>query len=72
MSNTKFIAIKLLTIFVDFEVVLAFLIGISSHYFIRFIEKIMKLKEKELDDKINIPSNNKSLDGEPEPNKPKE
>lgn len=70
---TKFIAIKFLTVFVGFEVVLAFIIGILSHYFVRFIEKIMKIKEKELDEKINTPGiTTQSADGEPEPQKPKE
>ena len=71
---TKFISIKLFTIFIGFEVVLAFIIGILSHYFIRFIEKIMKLKEKELDNKLDNENKSEkfSADGEPEPNKPKE
>ena len=56
-----------------FEVVLAFIIGILSHYFVRFIEKIMKIKEKELDEKINTHGiTTQSSDGEPEPQKPKE
>lgn len=50
---TQFVAVKFFTVFIGFEVVLAFLLGILSHYFIRFIEKIMKIKEQELDDKIN-------------------
>lgn len=68
---TKFVAIKFFTIFLGFEVVLAFILGVLSHYFIRFIEKIMRIKEKELEEKIN-PLKNQSADGEPEPQKPKE
>lgn len=67
---TKFVSIKFLTIFIGFEIVLAFIIGILSHYFVRFIEKIMKLKEKELDNKID--STHANENGEPEPGKPKE
>ena len=45
---TPFLSTKVLTIFTDFQPVLAAAIGVLSHYFVKFVEQYMKIKEKEL------------------------
>lgn len=67
---TPIISQKVFTIFIGYEWPLSFILGIMASFLIKWIEKIMKWKEKQFDDATGIQNYTLDDEGAPKPPTP--